>query len=93
MVRDGKLRIVSLLYFHLSILRYLLCCIKSTNSAITLLFWNFGNRILKEILEYERAEYGKQIVVTVPRELVNRFGRNYEEKNLRRIIQFFETLT
>ena len=64
--------------------------IKNTNSAITLLFWNVGNRILKEILEYERAEYGKQIIVTVSRELVSLFGRNYEEKNLRRMIQFSE---
>ena len=64
--------------------------VKNTNSAITLLFWNVGNRVLKEILENERAEYGKQIVVTVSRELVSRFGRNYEEKNLRRMIQFSE---
>ena len=39
-------------------------------------------------LQNSRAEYGKQIIVTLSRELVERFGKNYEEKNLRRMIQF-----
>ena len=63
------------------------------NSALTLLFWNIGYRISNEILQNKRAEYGKQIVVTVSRELVGKFGNNYEEKNLRRMIQFSEKFT
>lgn len=58
------------------------------NSSLTILFWHIGNRILTIDLNYERAEYGKQIVVTLSRELVKRYGKNYEEKNLRRMIQF-----
>ena len=60
------------------------------NSALTLLFWHIGKRISGHVLQNKRAEYGKQIVVTVSRELVKRFGNNYEEKNLRRMIQFAE---
>ncbi len=60
------------------------------NSALTLLFWHIGKRISDHVLQNKRAEYGKQIVVTVSRELVKRFGNNYEEKNLRRMIQFAE---
>ena len=63
------------------------------NNSLTLLFWHIGNRILDHILQNKRAEYGKQIVVTVSRELVKRFGNNYEEKNLRRMIQFAEKYT
>jgi predicted nuclease of restriction endonuclease-like (RecB) superfamily len=58
------------------------------NSAITLLFWRVGKRINEEILNNERAEYGKQIVVTVSRHLESRFGRNFAEKNVRRMMQF-----
>ena len=58
------------------------------NSVLTLTFWNVGNRIKKEILKDGRAEYGKQIVVTLSRDLVKKYGRSYEEKNLRRMIQF-----
>jgi len=64
--------------------------ISHVNSSLTLLFWHVGNRILIDNLQNKRAKYGKQIVVTVSRELVKIFGKNYEEKNLRRMIQFAE---
>lgn len=49
---------------------------------------NVGKKILTHNLNHKRAEYGKQIVVTASQELVARYGRNYEEKNLWRMIQF-----
>lgn len=55
-----------------------------------MLFWHVGNRILTHNLQNKRAEYGKKNVVTVSRELVEKFGNNYEEKNLWRMIQFAE---
>jgi predicted nuclease of restriction endonuclease-like (RecB) superfamily len=61
-----------------------------TNSSLTVLFWHIGNKILTHILQNKRAEYGRQIVVTVSRDLMTKFGKNYEEKNLRRMIQFAE---
>jgi len=67
--------------------------IEQANSSLTLLFWHIGNRVSKNILQNKRAEYGKQIVVTLSRELVKQFGKNYEEKNLRRMIQFAEKYT
>jgi len=60
------------------------------NSAMTLLFWQVGKRINDFILKHKRAEYGKQIVVTLSRQLEERFGRNFEERNLRRMLQFAE---
>lgn len=67
--------------------------VSQANSALTILFWHVGNKILNHNLNNQRAEYGKQIVVTVSRELVEKFGKNYEEKNLRRMIQFAEKYT
>lgn len=63
------------------------------NSSLTLLFWLIGDRINNHLLQKKRAEYGKQIVVTVSRQLVEKYGRNYEEKNLRRMIQFSKKYT
>ncbi len=60
------------------------------NSALTQLFWQIGKRINDEILLNKRADYGKQIVVTVARQLQSKYGRNFEEKNLRRMMQFSE---
>ena len=60
------------------------------NSSLTIMFWQIGKRIQSEILENNRAEYGKQIVVSLSRELTKSFGNSFKEKNLRRMIQFFE---
>lgn len=60
------------------------------NSTLTLLFWSIGNRINQNILQNKRADYGKQIVVTLSRQLTEKYGRNFEEKNLRRMLQFAE---
>ena len=58
------------------------------NSTLTLLFWQIGKRINDEILLNKRADYAKQIVPTVSTQLEAKYGRNFEEKNLRRMIQF-----
>lgn len=58
------------------------------NSALTMLFWNVGKRINEEILKYERGEYGKQIVATLSVQLEEKYGRNFTEKNVRRMMQF-----
>ena len=60
------------------------------NSSLTLMFWQIGKRIQTDILENDRAEYGKQILVTLSRELTTNFGSSFKEKNVRRMIQFVE---
>lgn len=64
--------------------------VSQANSTLTMLFWRIGNHIHFDILQNKRADYGKQIVVTVSRQLEVQYGRNFEEKNLRRMIQFAE---
>ena len=39
------------------------------NSSLTLMYWHIGGKINSDILENNRAEYGKQILVTLSREL------------------------
>jgi len=58
------------------------------NSSLTILFWKIGKMITEYTLENKRAGYGEQIVVTVSRQLQRTYGRNFEEKNLRRMMQF-----
>ncbi len=60
------------------------------NSTVTILFWQIGNRINQDILQNKRAEYGKQIVPTVSAQLENKYGRNFTEKNVRRMLRFAE---
>ena len=58
------------------------------NSSVTMLFWQVGKRINEHILKNQRAEYGKEVVATVSLQLKAAYGRNFEEKNLRRMMQF-----
>ena len=63
---------------------------RTVNTGMTLLYWRIGKRIHNEILGEERAEYGKEIVSTLARQLVEEFGSGFSEKNLRRMVQFAE---
>ena len=60
------------------------------NYALTLLFWKIGQRVNEEVLQNKRADYGGQIVATLSRQLAEKYGRSFEEKNLRRMLQFAE---
>jgi len=58
------------------------------NSTMTLVFWQVGKRINEDILQHKRAAYGKQVVVNISEQLTSQYGRNFEPKNLRRMMQF-----
>ena len=62
--------------------------VRTANSALTLLFWQVGKRVNDEVLKNDRAQYGKQIVANVSAQLEMKYGRNFAEKNLRRMMQF-----
>jgi len=61
---------------------------QTVNTGVTLLYWKIGERINSEVLKNKRAEYGKEIVVTLSRQLTEEYGNNFNEKNLRRMVQF-----
>lgn len=63
------------------------------NSTLTILFWQVGKRINDDVLQNQRAEYGKQIVPTLSTQLENLYGRNFAEKNVRRMMQFAEVFS
>ena len=62
----------------------------TVNTGLTILYWQIGNRIRQDILKEKRADYGRKIVVTLSRQLTEDYGNNFNEKNLRRMIQFAE---
>jgi hypothetical protein len=62
----------------------------AVNIGLTLLYWRLGDRIRREVLGFERAAYGEQIVATVSHELATEFGRGFERTNLTRMMKFAE---
>jgi len=65
----------------------------TVNAGLTILYWQIGNRICQNILKQKRGEYGKEIVATLSQELADDYGNNFNEKNLRRMIQFAEVFS
>ena len=57
-------------------------------STQTLLCWHLGRRLLHENLQGSRAAYGKQILVTLSRELTAEYGRGFSYAEIARMIQF-----
>ena len=57
-------------------------------STQTLLCWHMGRRLDREHLQGGRAAYGKQILVTVSRELTAEYGRGFSYAETARMIQF-----
>lgn len=64
---------------------------RSVNATLTMLYWQIGARVRRDILMNERAGYGDELVRWLARQLSADFGRGFGEKNLRRMIQFAET--
>lgn len=63
---------------------------RQANSSMVFLFWRIGQQVNGEILNHQRAEYGQKIVSTLATQLVTSYGRSFEARNLRRMMQFAE---
>ena len=60
----------------------------TVNSELTMMYWHIGERINRDVLGNQRAEYGKQIVSTVSTQLQEEYGKGFEERTIRRMMQF-----
>ena len=63
---------------------------QTVNSALVQMSWQIGTRVRTEILKNERADYGKQICLTLSNELTAEFGVGFSKANLLRMVQFSE---
>ena len=61
----------------------------NVNAELTMMYWHIGERINRDVLGYQRAEYGKQIVASVSRQLQTEYGpKGFDSKNIHRMMQF-----
>lgn len=47
----------------------------TANYALSMMYWHIGERINREVLDNKRAEYGKQIVASVARQLREEYAQ------------------
>ncbi|HTV39286.1 MAG TPA: PDDEXK nuclease domain-containing protein [Candidatus Sulfotelmatobacter sp.] len=65
----------------------------SANATLTMLHWQIGNRIRKDILREKRAEYGEKIVSSLSTQLEREFGRGFGRRNLFNMVRFAEVFS
>jgi predicted nuclease of restriction endonuclease-like (RecB) superfamily len=63
----------------------------TVNSELILLHWNIGKTIKSSVLSNQRAEYGKQTIDTLSRQLLQEYGRGFSRRNLFNMVRFYET--
>ena len=63
---------------------------RAVNSALVLLYWSVGDRIRRDVLKEKRADYGKQIVGALSRQLAAEYGKGFSDDNLFRMVQLAE---
>ena len=62
----------------------------NSNQEVTIMFWEVGHYINSILLGSKRAEYGKRILPALATKLVSKYGRNFTERNLYRMMLFAE---
>ena len=62
----------------------------AVNAELTLLYWHVGKSIETELLKGKRAEYGKQVVHNLSRQLTQTYGRGWGPKHLRNCLRLSE---
>jgi predicted nuclease of restriction endonuclease-like (RecB) superfamily len=63
---------------------------RAIDSGLVELYWEIGRRIREDTLREKRADYGKEIVSAVGRQLEQEFGRGFSSKSLHHMIRFAE---
>lgn len=63
---------------------------QTANATLTKLYWHVGQRIRREVLKDQRANYGDEILPTLSAKLVRDYGQGFSARNLARMVQFAE---
>ena len=65
---------------------------QAVNAELTQLYWQVGRRISTELLHGKRADYGKQVVAELARQLTTDFGKGWSEQQLRHCVRLADVL-
>lgn len=63
---------------------------RAVNAGLTLLYWQVGERIRREVLREKRASYGGEILQSLSAKLETEFGRGFSARNLANMVRFAE---
>lgn len=61
----------------------------AVNNSMVQAYWEIGEQIYKACGENDRAEYGKGLIKYIADKLTKEFGKGFDERNLRKMRQFY----
>lgn len=59
------------------------------NKTLLFTYWNIGKMIVKEQCGELKAKYGDKLISELSKKMTFDFGKGYDERNLRKIRQFY----
>ena len=54
----------------------------NVNTELSLLYWHIGKKINTKVLQDKRAKYGKQIISSLSKQLIQEYGKGWSERQL-----------
>ncbi len=62
---------------------------RAVNFAMVVAYWNIGKLIVEDELHWNRADYGKAVLKNLSERLTVEFGKGFDERELRKMCQFY----
>ena len=62
---------------------------RAVNFTMVLAYWNIGKLIVEDELHWGRADYGKAVLRNLSQRLTKEFGKGFDERELRKMCQFY----
>ena len=62
---------------------------RAVNFTMVLAYWNIGRLIVEDELHGQRADYGKAVLKDLSKRLTKEFGKGFDERELRKMCQFY----
>ena len=62
---------------------------RAVNFTMVMAYWNIGKLIVEDELHWERADYGKSVLKNLSERLTVEFGKGFDERELRKMCQFY----
>lgn len=60
------------------------------NNSIISLYWNIGKKLSDEILQGQKAEYGKNLIGELSLRLTAEYGKGFEKSSVFKMVKFYE---
>ncbi len=63
------------------------------NSEMVVLYWKIGKKIREDILNNDRADYGKEVIRELSDKLKSGYGKGFSRRNLFNMIKFYDVFS